>query len=382
MFGVPFNREMPAQFVISVTAAAYHCSQHGILTDINYSEGTLLSTQRNRISKQALDNGFDLLFVDNDMVFKPEDVQAVLDVGGNVVGGLYYAKRPPYKPLVFNQDLVEEKNCFGGLPQSAIPDGPFMAKGLATGFLYISNDALKKIWDHADTLGRPFNFWQMPNGDELGEDLSFCHRCNLLNIEMYCQPNVNLGHLGYHAVTRQTHLMEIQKDYHYCNDIEGWMTVQEQGWLYNMAKQMNLIAEIGSWKGKSTHALLSGCPGRVYAIDHFNGSTAEIEGPHKEATYGDVYKEFKRNVGKFSNLETIHMASADAAKVLNFNFDMVFIDGGHTCQEVKADIETWLPKTKKLICGHDYTWESVRKAVVECLGEVKICNSIWYKELG
>jgi glyoxylase-like metal-dependent hydrolase (beta-lactamase superfamily II) len=60
---------------------------------------------------------------------------------------------------------------------------------------------------------------------------------------------------------------------------------------------------------------------------------------------------------------------------------MVFIDGDHKYESVKEDIKLWLPKTKKLICGHDYQGEDVRRAVNEVLGEVDNINNIWFKVL-
>jgi len=45
--------------------------------------------------------------------------------------------------------------------------------------------------------------------------------------------------------------------------IEGWMSYAELIWLNLTAKKMNSIVEIGSWKGRSAHALASACPGKV-----------------------------------------------------------------------------------------------------------------------
>jgi hypothetical protein len=62
--------------------------------------------------------------------------------------------------------------------------------------------------------------------------------------------------------------------------------------------------------------------------------------------------------------------------------DMVFIDAGHTYEEVKSDIEVWQPVANKVICGHDYcdAWPGVVKAVDEAFGKPdKVVGTIWVK---
>jgi precorrin-6B methylase 2 len=81
------------------------------------------------------------------------------------------------------------------------------------------------------------------------------------------------------------------------------------------------------------------------------------------------------------------MDNAEAVKQFEDNsVDMVFIDAGHTYKEVLADIKRWLPKTKKIICGHDIGDEEVEKAVKEVFGEeIEINNNakgdIWIKRI-
>jgi glycosyltransferase involved in cell wall biosynthesis len=166
-------------------------------------------------------------------------------------------------------------------------------------------------------------------------------------------------------------------DYKYPG-IEGWMLWPELAWLNDMAKKMTSIAEVGSWKGRSTHALLSGCPGDVTAVDTWKGATDP-----KDGTYGqDVFREFLINTKDFENLIVNRNESVEAARrYKDGEFDMVFIDATHTHDEVKADIEAWLPKTKKLICGHDYSpqWPEVIKAVDGTLKIDGTIGTIWYK---
>jgi len=167
--------------------------------------------------------------------------------------------------------------------------------------------------------------------------------------------------------------------------VEGWMNYRECVWLNSMAKKMNSICEIGSWKGRSTGALLKGCPGTVTAVDHFKGSTGE-DIQHAEAKHGgdSVYNQFLENTKQYLNLSVHRAASPGAAKdFLDGEFDMVFIDGGHTYADVKADIRAWRSKARLLLCGHDYApeWPDVRRAVHEEVGTVDHHETIWYKWL-
>ena len=157
----------------------------------------------------------------------------------------------------------------------------------------------------------------------------------------------------------------------YYNNIPGEMTLEELNWLYQTAKKMNSVVEIGSLNGRSAYALLNGCKGKVYAVDTF-------ERP-------GTYDAFSKNVGHFENLRVYKMKSLKAAKEFkNKSIDMVFIDANHSYEAVKADIKAWLPKTKRLICGHDYEpeqWPGVVKAVNEKFNKVKSIPNIWFYEL-
>lgn len=68
------------------------------------------------------------------------------------------------------------------------------------------------------------------------------------------------------------------------NTIQGWMSPEEL---------------LGAWRGKSTHALLSGRSGTVYVVDHWLGTPSERHSAHKDAATQDIYKQFMKNVGHF-----------------------------------------------------------------------------------
>jgi len=154
------------------------------------------------------------------------------------------------------------------------------------------------------------------------------------------------------------------------------MRFAELTFLYSMSKQVTTVAEVGSFKGRSTHALLSG-GAHVTAIDHFQGSQDPRDWTHHEK---DSFSQFCKNTAGFKNLEVKKMTGKEASEE-GKTYDMVFIDAGHTYEEVKQDILNWQDKATVVFCGHDYsdTWPGVKRAVDEMVGPVLVHDSIWYK---
>lgn len=164
-------------------------------------------------------------------------------------------------------------------------------------------------------------------------------------------------------------------------EIDGWMSQEELQWLFEKAQSVYSVVEIGCWKGRSTHALLSGCPGVVFAVDHFHGSPSEA-GLHKEAKNGDLYEKFCKNLSGMRNLIVLRRDSLEAAKLFPpQSIDMVFIDGDHSYEAVKADFLAWSPVAKKILCGHDKLQDGVPRLLKEIKNKVHSGpGEIWYME--
>jgi len=162
-------------------------------------------------------------------------------------------------------------------------------------------------------------------------------------------------------------------------NISGWMSMDELVWLYGKAKKMESIVEVGCWMGRSTHALLSGCHGTVYAVDHFKGSPSEIDGAHSAAKTEDIHAIFLNNLSGFTNLSVLKMDSLAASKLFKEKeIDMVFLDPEHEYPDIKEIIETWLPKAKKLLCGHDVSQGGTPRAFEELnLSPKTEVGSLW-----
>ena len=162
--------------------------------------------------------------------------------------------------------------------------------------------------------------------------------------------------------------------------IKGMMSIPELEWLYGTALGMQSVVEIGSFMGRSTHALCTACPGKVYAVDTFNNGWIMPNSP------ADTFQDFYKNVGHFKNLAIIKGTSEAASKVevIPPFVDMVFIDGDHSYDSVMQDLRLWEPRCLKVICGHDYaasTEPGVTKAVDEYFGKDRVLRgsgSLWW----
>ena len=173
-------------------------------------------------------------------------------------------------------------------------------------------------------------------------------------------------------------------------DIEGWMSEAELAWLAEQASRSFLIAEVGSWKGRSTRALADNTTGIIYAVDTWNPEPAEWMDSY---TYtkamlkiqSDIYKAFIANLEPHATngrVIPIRLSSIDAARSLEHEFDFVFIDAAHDYDNVCADIRAWESKTL-VLAGHDYvqSWPGVIRAVDELIPyRVIVPNtSIWVR---
>ena len=162
--------------------------------------------------------------------------------------------------------------------------------------------------------------------------------------------------------------------------IDGFIEAPELGVLFKWAAQYETVVEVGSWKGKSTHALLSAGP-HVIAVDHFRGSPSELNCQHAEALKNNIFLQFINNLYHFSNLSILRMDSVKASKLFApKSIDMVFIDGEHTQEAATADLLAWAPICKHFLCGHDSTLLGVFTALKD-LGvkyEVAEGTRLWY----
>jgi predicted O-methyltransferase YrrM len=155
-------------------------------------------------------------------------------------------------------------------------------------------------------------------------------------------------------------------------DVEGWLYLDEAWALHEAARTATnpslpaTVIEIGSWKGRSTIALALGVrsrgAGTVFAIDpHTRDGTA--------TGHLGTANEFHRNIDTagVDSLVRLIMATSHEARpqFAAESIDMLFIDGSHKYEDVKADITDWQTalKDEAVIAFNDPSWPGVYRAL-------------------
>lgn len=135
--------------------------------------------------------------------------------------------------------------------------------------------------------------------------------------------------------------------------------------------QEMILVEIGSYTGIST-ALFCQHFKKVIAIDPWLSGIGEI---NDKVDMNEVYDKFVLRMMKYENLTVLkHFAQEVVDNFDNSTFDVIYIDGSHTYENVKRDIQQWRNKVKKggFITGHDYwpgRFDGVIQAVNETVGK-------------
>lgn len=90
-----------------------------------------------------------------------------------------------------------------------------------------------------------------------------------------------------------------------------------------------------------------------------------------------------RRSGYKHRCQIMHMPSAIAApQIPDASLDFVFIDGDHSYEGCLEDIRLWSPKVKPggMICGHDISWDPVKRAVDDSFAEYSVWefDNVWW----
>ena len=144
---------------------------------------------RNQFVQLAVEGKVDdLLFVDSDMAWTPQDVIRLIGHEEHVVSGVYRRK--------------DDEQTIVALPKTDVaPDekGRLEVRAAGTGFLRIDRAAYLKLWAGSETYergGKKFRAVFEGNNLETDEDFSMCDRWRKMKGKIYLDTQVMVGHHG------------------------------------------------------------------------------------------------------------------------------------------------------------------------------------------
>lgn len=144
-----------------------------------------------------------------------------------------------------------------------------------------------------------------------------------------------------------------------------WHRVKRRRWLSEMMPPRSVGAEIGVWRGDFSAQILAVVRPRVlHLIDPWHAATdPELAGvlydrpqAQMDAIHDRVRERFAPEIA--TGTVVIHRATSTvaAAALLPDGLDWVYIDGDHTYDGVRADIDCYAAKVGPggFVCGDDY----------------------------
>ena len=160
---------------------------------------------------------------------------------------------------------------------------------------------------------------------------------------------------------------EWNKDNNYNYQYFGLIRLCEHLVSYFVERKNITMLEIGSYKGESTSIFAStGLFSKITCLEPFEGNEEALD--LLDDDWIRVKKEFWTNTRHWNNINLVQKFSYDAIDQFpNKHFDFIYIDASHKYEDIKSDINMYLPKCKKIIGGHDYGNQhpGVMKAVNE-----------------
>ena len=294
-----------AGFCFSMFHSAEALKDAGISYELALWDGDChVDDSRNRLVRDFLETDCtDLVFIDADLLFEPQDLVKLLKYDKDVVGGTYPFKQEEqgFPVAMLSGDAVADEN------------GLVKVQGLPTGFLRIKRHVLQKLADDAVKFKQksdsrsdiPLIFErQVFNGFRRGGDYAFCYKWREMGGELFLAPELYFEHYGqkswkgsfghwkrtemYGAI--KAGVMEIKAGLESDKTIGDMLTEWGSGWaapkdmlwgLCCVAKTLKGdVLETGS--GISSIILAASSKGTVYSLEHDDAWADKVEAVAKE----------------------------------------------------------------------------------------------------
>lgn len=183
MIAVPTTDFVHVEFMKSLIDLNANLIRQGVDVTVRIMSGTLVYIARNRLALEAIEEGYThVLWLDSDMTFGPDILDDLIFCGHEMVCGAFVSRRPNYSACIYTSlNPIERVEDFG--------TEPFRVAGCGFACVLTSVELLKAVYNQFATTFQPTA--------QLGEDLAFCERVNMIGKEIWCEPTVRPGHMAH-----------------------------------------------------------------------------------------------------------------------------------------------------------------------------------------
>lgn len=181
-----------AETVRSLLSNMIQLAQNNLAANLLFQIGGYVDVNRNQIVEEALKVGTThLMFIDNDMIFPDYGVAKLLQNNKDIVGGNYNSRLSPTSKEISGPVT---KMSVDGVPVTMLkqdfPTELFKCYAVGTGFMMINTKVFEK-------MDKPyFNAVIDKQNKHTTEDIEFCRKAGELGFEVWCDPTLEIGHIG------------------------------------------------------------------------------------------------------------------------------------------------------------------------------------------
>lgn len=390
---------------------------------------------RNQMATDALRDGFEeLMWIDSDVAFRPEDVERLRSHRLPIVCGIYPKKGkralschvlPGVKNIVFGAG--------GGLAELLYA---------ATGFLLVRRQVFMDLQQELglpncnERFGRSVVPYFMPllrpelDGHwYLAEDYAFSERSRQCGYRIWADTTIRLRHIGSYAFSWEDAGAQTQRFATYNlqltpsntrprqnntpaqptasvadpapqkpeqlrnlwaahawpaerpavppNEQHGWLSESTRTLLKaSLSERTKLVVELGSWLGLSTRFIAGAAPqAHVIAVDHWQGSAEHQRKPELAGLLPVLYELFLSSCWSFRDrILPVRMTTCEGLEEIarhGLEPDLVYLDADHSYDAVKQGIlQIRRLFPGAVLIGDDWNWESVRLAAIDAAKEL------------
>lgn len=194
MIGVPCHAQVEASFAQSLCNLVEYMTRKKYHVVVQFFEGTLVATARQRICEIAIKTKQDyLFFIDSDMVVQPDVIERLIRDDEDIVSTMFFKRIYPYTPCFYTEIELKDDSALLYTPNDwDAQGGLYLCHGTGLAATLIKGKVLRALDGE-----RMFE----SEIKDIGEDLAFCLNARAKGFKVWVDTRIEAGHIGKTVIT-------------------------------------------------------------------------------------------------------------------------------------------------------------------------------------